>query len=293
MGFAASEGGFASTPSAADLSPLIPPHRLGEAQACALWGGRFGFPLSCVGGDRFVDQGGSLAYNWENSRLPRGLEESMRRDRILKAVALMLVVSVGFLSSGCFGKFQLTRKVYEVNKSMEEKYSRSALTWVLVIVPVYAIAGILDFVVFNVVEFWSGQNPLDQQAATRVYENGKDRAVLTIGREAGATVATLEQFRDGVRISTLRIRDDGSGSVTADVVENGKVTRRMTARIEADGSATVATAGASGPEIARVSRASVQVWAARVSRAADRATAAAAAGLAPVAATARVPALAG
>jgi Domain of unknown function (DUF3332) len=218
---------------------------------------------------------------------------AMRRSRMMKTVAMMLVGSVGFLFSGCFGKFQLTRKVYEVNQSIDEQYSRSALTWVLVIVPVYAVAGVLDFVVFNLIEFWTGQNPLDQKAVTRVYENGKDRAVLTIGREDGATVATLEQLRDGVRVSMLRIRDDGSGPVVADVVEDGTAVRRVTARIEADGSATVETAGGSGQEVSRISSASVQVWAARVVREADRAAATAAAGPAPVAETARVPALAG
>lgn len=216
----------------------------------------------------------------------------MRRSNMAKAIALLLVASVGFVSSGCFGKFQLTRKVYEVNRSMEEKYSRSALTWVLVIVPVYAIAGLLDFVAFNLIEFWSGQNPLDE-TASRVFESGERRIVMTIGRERGTTVATLEEFRNGTRVSTMRIRDDGSGSVTAALAGEGTATRTMTSRPVDDGAFLVATTSAGGTETARYAPSSVEVWSARVSRAAAVALQAAAPGGVPFADAPRIPALAG
>lgn len=216
----------------------------------------------------------------------------MREGRMAKAVAMLLVASVGFLSSGCFGKFQLTRKVYEVNRSMEEKYSRSALTWVLLIVPVYAVAGLLDFVVFNLIEFWSGQNPLDE-TASRVFESGERRIVMTVGREGGATVATLEEFRNGARVSTMRIRDDGGGTVTAALAGEGKAARTMTSRPVDDGAVLVAAASAEGTETARYAPASVEVWSARVSRAAAAALLAAAPGGAPFADAPRIPALAG
>ena len=84
----------------------------------------------------------------------------MRGSRFGKGIALVLVAAVGTLSAGCFGKFQLTRKLYDVNQSIDEKYLRSAATWVLVIVPVYGVAALLDLIVFNVIEFWSGENPV-------------------------------------------------------------------------------------------------------------------------------------
>src|SRR3972149_4374036 len=136
----------------------------------------------------------------------------MGKSRLGKVVALVLVVSVGVVfSAGCFGKFQLTRKVYDINKSVEDKYLRSAVTWLLVIIPVYGLAGFLGFILFNVIEFWSGENPIVSGPQTRVYAKGDDRAVMTIDREDGATVATVARYRAGSLVSTMRIRDDGGG----------------------------------------------------------------------------------
>ncbi|MBF0430124.1 MAG: DUF3332 family protein [Fibrobacteria bacterium] len=61
---------------------------------------------------------------------------------------------------GCYGKFPLTRKVYEMNGSIQNKFAKSALTWVLIIVQVYSVLGLVDFAILNVIEFWTGSNPL-------------------------------------------------------------------------------------------------------------------------------------
>ena len=214
----------------------------------------------------------------------------MGKSRFGKVVALALVVSVGIVfSAGCFGKFQLTRSLYEVNKSVQDKYLRSAVTWLFVIP--YGITGFLDFAVFNLIEFWSGQNPIVTPQA-RVYENGDDRAVMTIEREEGATVATVETYREGTLIATLRIRDDGSGSVTSKLTENGDVSATRTATQSPDGSVLVETVSASGTESARFSPTAVETQRARVARIAGevKEALAAASGAAPFASLARVPA---
>jgi len=217
----------------------------------------------------------------------------MGKSRLGKVVALVLVVSVGVVfSAGCFGKFQLTRKVYDINKSVEDKYLRSAVTWLLVIIPVYGLAGLLDFILFNVIEFWSGENPIVSGPQTRVYAKGDDRAVMTIDREDGATVATVAQYRAGSLVSTLRIRDDGAGSVTADLVEDGNVVRTTKALQAPDGSVSVAAVSASGTESTRYSASAVETHRARVARL-SRDVREALAGAAPLAVPARVPALQG
>lgn len=217
----------------------------------------------------------------------------MGKSRFGKVVALALVVSVGIVfSAGCFGKFQLTRSLYEVNKSVEDKYLRSVVTWLFVIP--YGITGFLDFAVFNLIEFWSGQNPVVAPQA-RVHENGDDRAVMTIGREGRATVATVATYRAGALVSTLRIRDDGSGSVTSTLSENGTVSATMTATQAPDGSVLVETVSASGEESARFSPTAVETHRARVTRIAGevKEALAAASGAAPYAALPRVPAVEG
>jgi hypothetical protein len=228
-------------------------------------------------------------YNGPNP-VPTTKEEKMGKSRFGKVMALVLVVSVGVVfSSGCFGKFQLTRNLYEINKSVEDKYLRSAVTWLFVIP--YGIAGFLDFAVFNLIEFWSGENPLAAGAQARVFEKGDDRAVMTFSREGGATVATIKRYREGSLVSTLRVRDGGTGSVTSELREDGRVVRTMTATPLPDGSVSVVTVSASGTESVQFSPTAVETHRARVPRLASKGKEApSAAGAAPLAISARVPA---
>jgi len=111
----------------------------------------------------------------------------MRGSRFVKGIALVLVAVVGALSAGCFGNFQLTRKVYDMNKSIDEKYVRSAATWIFVIVQVYTVAALLDLIVFNVIEFWTGENPVASAPVTKVYAQGSGKTVLTLSRDGTGT----------------------------------------------------------------------------------------------------------
>ncbi|MGZ9148575.1 MAG: DUF3332 family protein [Candidatus Deferrimicrobiaceae bacterium] len=217
----------------------------------------------------------------------------MGKGRLGKVVALALVVSVGVVvSAGCFGKFQLTRNLVDINKSVEDQYVRSAVTWLFVIP--YALTGFLDFAVFNLIEFWSGENPIAAGTQARVYEKGDERAEMTIAREGGATVATVARYRAGSLVSTLRIRDEGAGSVTADLVEEGKVSRTITATQAQDGSISVAVVSSSGTETTRYSPTTVETYRARVARLSrDVREKFAGAGFGPLPVPGRVPALQG
>jgi len=98
------------------------------------------------------------------------------REPVGKGIAIVLVAAVGALSAGCFGKFQLTRKLYDVNQSIDEKYVRSAATWFLVIIPVYEIVALLrPDRVSTLIEFWTGENPVVSAPVTKVYARGNGR----------------------------------------------------------------------------------------------------------------------
>ena len=217
----------------------------------------------------------------------------MRGSRFGKGIALMLVAAVGALSAGCFGKFQLTRNLYAINQSIDEKYVRSAATWIFVIP--YALTGILDFVIFNVIEFWTGENPVGSAPVTKVFAQGNGKAVLTLSRDGSATVAMIERYEGGRLVSTLQVRDDGAGKVTA--VENaaGKKVREAVAVAASDGSVDVTVATAAGAETERYPAASVRAQEARAARIASDVAQASrgAAGTIPLAAATRVPAYGG
>jgi hypothetical protein len=219
----------------------------------------------------------------------------MRGSRFGKGIALVLVAAVGALSAGCFGNFQLTRKVYDMNQSIEEKYLRSATTWIFVIVPVYGFAALLDLVVFNVIEFWSGENPVASAPVTKVYAQGNGRTVLTLSRDGSATVAVIGRYEGERLVSTLRVRDDGSGKVAAVETTAGGKVREVSAVAASDGSVDVTVVTAAGTETERYAASAVGTQRTRAARIASEVARAprGAAGTIPLAAAARVPAYGG
>lgn len=220
---------------------------------------------------------------------------AMRGSRFGKGIALVLVAAVGALTAGCFGNFQLTRKVYDINKSIDEKYVRSAATWIFVIVPVYGVAALLDLIVFNVIEFWTGENPVVSAPVTKEYAQGNVRTVLALSRDGSATVAVIERYDGGRLVSTLRVRDDGLGKVVAVETAAGGKVREVSAVAASDGSVDVTVATAAGTGTERYAATAVRAQETRAARIASEVAQAprGAAGIIPLAAAARVPAYGG
>lgn len=80
---------------------------------------------------------------------------------IFKVTALFLIICLlAFSLNGCYGKFSLTHKLYEWNGKVGDKWVNSIVMWVLFIVPVYEIVGFVDFAILNVIEHWTGKNPV-------------------------------------------------------------------------------------------------------------------------------------
>jgi len=93
-------------------------------------------------------------------------------------------VLAGFLplsTSGCFGGFQLTRKVYQFNQQVSpDKWIREIVFLVLTIVPIYGIATFVDAVALNAVEFWTGRNPvLAEDGASQTIQTAHGTITLT------------------------------------------------------------------------------------------------------------------
>ena len=76
-----------------------------------------------------------------------------------------LVLGTGFLNTSCFGEFSLIRKVYTWNQGvagddMGGRFLKTLLFYGLSIIPVYPIAGMVDMIILNLIEFWTGSNPI-------------------------------------------------------------------------------------------------------------------------------------
>ncbi len=82
----------------------------------------------------------------------------------------LLIGAVLILSSGCFASFNLTRKVYNFNKGVGDKWVNEVVFLVMLIVPVYEVAGAIDVLILNSIEFWTGDNPVSASNEERKIE---------------------------------------------------------------------------------------------------------------------------
>ena len=137
------------------------------------------------------------------------------RSRIARfSLAALLALSAAG-TTGCFGKFSLTRKLYTWNAGVGgNKFVSNLVFWGLCIIPVYQLASLGDVVVLNAVEFWTGSNPVadarDVQtrelpggAVEIAYQGATFRLVPT---EDGA----FDVERNGERLGRGTVRPDGS-----------------------------------------------------------------------------------
>ncbi|WP_321331475.1 DUF3332 domain-containing protein [uncultured Bacteroides sp.] len=99
------------------------------------------------------------------------------------------ILSGSLLFSSCIGSFTLWHKVLDWNQTIGNKFVNELVFIACNIVPIYPIAGLIDVVVLNSIEFWTGSNP----ATANV---GKVKKVK--GENGDYTIKTLA---DGYTIS--------------------------------------------------------------------------------------------
>lgn len=102
-----------------------------------------------------------------------------------KKRAIPVLLFLAFATSACFGSFALTSKLYNWNASHDDRWVRQGAFLVTgVLLPVYGIAALADAVLFNSIEFWTGENPVH----TAAVDDGRRIASATVEGET----ATLE-----------------------------------------------------------------------------------------------------
>lgn len=195
----------------------------------------------------------------------------MRRHWLSKLGVSMTLVAFLFTTSGCFGSFNLLRKVYRFNKEVSpNKWVQELVFLVLYIIPVYGIAALVDALVVNAIEFWTGENPVtvEKEPQTRVVEHGRSRLVQTFSATPEARTMTVEAYENGRLVKTVVVRHEtGQPSVTTEVrYPDGRVETHVATR-QTDGSVLVGSVDAAGHASTRL------VDATEVQRLADRAQA--------------------
>ncbi len=124
---------------------------------------------------------------------------------------LLLVSAPATLAlSGCFGGFNLTKKVHHWNADFN-KWVSWLIFLAFIILPVYSILLLIDGLVINSIEFWTGNNPVD--VAKKVDE--RNEVVMKTIDEKHETMR-VEHRQDGEVVAVFHLRKDERGIVMLD-----------------------------------------------------------------------------
>jgi hypothetical protein len=76
---------------------------------------------------------------------------------VFSAMAAMIMIT----QTGCFGSFELVKKIYNFNDNITDSdFVNTLVFYVFTILPVYSIGVFIDVVILNLIEFWTGSNPI-------------------------------------------------------------------------------------------------------------------------------------
>ncbi|MBC9795190.1 DUF3332 domain-containing protein [Sinomicrobium weinanense] len=79
----------------------------------------------------------------------------------MKKLLLCSVLSLSLLCSSCLGSFSAFNNLKDWNHTISDsKFVNNLVFWGLNIIPVYGLFFLGDALIFNVIEFWSGSNPI-------------------------------------------------------------------------------------------------------------------------------------
>ncbi|MBA3985595.1 MAG: DUF3332 domain-containing protein [Flavobacteriales bacterium] len=79
----------------------------------------------------------------------------------MRKLLLCTALSSTMLFTSCLGSFSAFNNLKDWNQEVtSNKFVNNILFWALNIVPVYGLFYLGDVIIFNVIEFWSGSNPM-------------------------------------------------------------------------------------------------------------------------------------
>ena len=136
------------------------------------------------------------------------------------------LLALALFVSGCYGPFNLTRRLYQWNGQVGTKWEREFVFILLAWLPVYGLTVLGDAVVFNSIEFWTGNNPVDPPGMahqghsalprTKRIVRGDAEAVLAYHLNSSGAQLLVEQFRQQQPAGTLAIQQQDGMTVGID-----------------------------------------------------------------------------
>ncbi len=140
---------------------------------------------------------------------------------IKRTIATLLVAAFALSSTACIGRMATSGLVRNFNLAVVDgKWPREILFLVLHIIPVYPIAGTIDLLIVNSIEFWSGTNPINGKARLAHRPGDQHHVVAADGSQAISTLRVDGSIDFEIRTA------DGSAHFVNVVREEGQVVAR-------------------------------------------------------------------
>jgi hypothetical protein len=170
----------------------------------------------------------------------------MKRS-FINLVSSILIAVLLTTAFGCYGSFQMINKVYKFNGGLGSKFVNELGFLVMIVVPVYGVAGFVDAVVLNTIEFWTGTNPMTQNDGTQTISLPDGNLTM---KNADGTYQ-FKQIING-NVECVRVETRGGNTVAYD--QAGNILARSVRN--ADGGVTVFDA--SGVVVSSLSKTQVE-----------------------------------
>lgn len=154
---------------------------------------------------------------WSESTNPRTFFENLARPLIRRGiVAAVLAGMIAPGLAGCYGSFPVTNAVYRLNgKVTNSQFIHSIIMIIFVIIPVYEVAMLVDGLLLNLIEFWSGE----EFTTAQTYE-GSDGTVVVLAPGVDRNELVMTVLRDGEVLEVRRFLR-GEDGIVAVVDEAG------------------------------------------------------------------------
>ncbi len=108
----------------------------------------------------------------------------------LKFAALVVFASI--LMTSCIGSFSLTNKVKNWNEGIGDKFVNELVFIGLHLIPIYELCVFADIIVFNSIEFWTGDNVVSNPGETKLVKNAAGEQVTITTTENGYNLSNGE-----------------------------------------------------------------------------------------------------
>ncbi len=124
----------------------------------------------------------------------------------MKKLIICATLSLTLLSTSCLGSFSAFNGLKDWNNDLtDSRFVNNLVFWGLNIIPVYGLFFFGDTVIFNVIEFWSGSNPIamnDGEFETQIVSHEGTKLEMTASKNR-FEILILDGERKGERVDLV------------------------------------------------------------------------------------------